>query len=55
MRIGVRWYQAVRCNVRRAIFQQFQTRLISTFCPLNTLIGSIRRRTDIIIKCNGQR
>ena len=53
--IGVRWYQAVRCNVRRAIIQQFQTRVISTFCPLNTLIGCIRRRTDMIIKCNGQR
>ena len=53
--IGVRWYEAVRCNIRRAIFQQFQTRVISTFCSLNTLIGSIPRRTDMIIKCNGQR
>ena len=53
--ILVTFYQAVRCNVRRAIFQQFQTRVISTFCPLNTLIRSIRRRTDMIIKCNGER
>ena len=52
--------QALQQQLRRATFEQFKNRVISTFHPIpvetvNNLIRSMRKRIDMVIRNKGKR